>query len=69
MKQSTHQQSPGALTLHTPVLPRLPEKILQMVAAIYAEHGGAECMSLGDWHDVEEELNSRLLNEYHEQQQ
>ena len=69
MKQSAHQQSPGALTLHTSVLPRLPEKILQMVAAIYAAHGGAECMSLGDWHDVEEELNSRLLNEYHEQQQ
>jgi len=69
MKQSTHQQSLGALTLHTPLLPRLQEKILQAMAAIYAAHGGAERMSLGEWHDVEEELKSRLENEYHEQQQ
>ena len=56
-------------SLHTPVLPRLPEEILRLMAAIYAAHGGAERMSLGEWHDVEEELKSRLENEYHEQQQ
>ncbi len=65
----TPQQSTSALTLHTPVLPRLPDRILRMVAAIYAAHGGAECMTLGEWHDVEEELNSRLESEYYEQQQ
>jgi hypothetical protein len=46
MKQSTYHQSLGALTLHTPVLPRLPEKILRLMAAAYAAHGGTECMSL-----------------------
>lgn len=69
MKQSTHQQLLGAVTLHTPVLPRLPEKILRLMNAAYAAHGGAERMRLGEWHDVEEELKSKLENEYHEQQQ
>ena len=69
MKQSTYQQSLGALTLHTPVLPRLPEKILRVMAASYTAHGGAEHMTLDEWRYVEQELKQRLEHEHHEQQQ
>jgi len=55
-------------TLHAPVLPRLPEKILRLMDAAFAARGGAERMSLSQWHDVEEELKSRLEDKYHEQQ-
>ncbi len=65
-QRSTFNRS---FTLHTPVLPRLPEKILRLMAAIYAAHGGPERMSLGEWHDVAEELKSRLENDCHERQQ
>lgn len=56
-------------TLHVPVLPQLPEKILRLMDAAYAARGGAERMSLGQWHDVEEELKSRLEDEHEEHQQ
>ncbi len=56
-------------TLHTPVLPRLPEKFLRLMDAAYAAHGGAERMSLGEWHDVEEELKHRIEHENQEHQQ
>ena len=72
MKQSTHQQSLGAslvaLTLHTPVPARLPEKILRLMAAAYAAHGGTECMSLDAVRELEQTLKRRFENE-HEQRQ
>jgi hypothetical protein len=69
MRTNTYQHSAGALALHAPMLPRIPERIRRLVNAAYAAHGGAERMRLGEWHDVEEELKFRLENEYHEQQQ
>jgi hypothetical protein len=59
----------GALTLHTPVLPRLPERIRRLVNAAYAEHGGAHQMTLGTWREVAEELKRKLVNKCHEHQQ
>jgi len=58
-----HQQSTSALTLHSPVLPPLPEQIRRLVNVTYSVHGGVEHMSLGDWRDVEQELKRRLENE------
>ncbi len=56
-------QSTVALTLRTPVLPRFPERLRQLVNAAYAAHGGAERMSLAEWRDLEQELNRRFENE------
>jgi hypothetical protein len=67
-RMSNLQSSTVTLTLHTPVLPRLPKSIRQLVNAAYAAHGGAERMRLGEWLAVEEELKQRLKNEYHEHQ-
>jgi len=58
-----HQQSTRALTLHTPVLPQLPERIRGLANATYSVHGGVEHMSLDDWREVEQELRRRLENE------
>ena len=51
------------------MLPRIPERIHRLVNAAYATHGGADHMTLDEWHDVEEELKRKLVNEYHEHQQ
>ena len=59
----------NALTLFAAVLPRLPERLCELVQAAYAAHGGAENMSLNDWRDLELELKRRLENEYPEHQQ
>lgn len=61
-KLNTHtpQTSNVFLALHTPVTPKLPEKIRQLVSAACAAHGGAEHMTLDQWRDVERELQSRL---------
>ncbi len=69
MRTNNYQHSAGARTLHTPVLRRLPEKILRLMAAIYAAYGSPERMTLNEWHDVEEELKPKLENKYHEHQQ
>ena len=61
-------QPTNALTLHPPVLPRLPERIRRLVNAAYAAYGAAENMTLDKWRDVEEELKRKLANEYHEHQ-
>ena len=50
------QQSIRVLTPHTPVLPRLPNRIRRLVNAAYAARGGAERMSLDQWREVEQEL-------------
>ena len=63
-----HQQPRGALTLHTPVLPPLPERIRQLVSAAYATRGGAEHMTLDAWRDVEQEIKRRLENEQQQPQ-
>ena len=64
-----NSQPTNALSLHTPVLPRFPEKIRRLVDAAYAAHGGAHQMTLDEWRGVEEELKRKLVNEYYEQQQ
>jgi len=63
-----HPPPINALTLHTPVLPPLPEPIRRLVNAVYATHGGAEHMSLDAWRDVEHELKQRLENEHQQPQ-
>ncbi len=55
-----YHQPTGAATLHTPVLPRLPGKVLRLLNATYAAHGGAQYMSLDVWRDIEQELKRRL---------
>jgi len=59
-----HPQTANALTLHTPVLPRLPAKIRRLVRAAYAAHGGAESMKLDEWREMEQELKRKLENEH-----
>lgn len=59
------QQTAKALTLHTPVLPRLPANIHHLVVAAYASRGGMEHMTLQDWRDAEQQLISRFQNENH----
>ena len=59
-----HPQTANALTLHTPVLPRLPAKIRRLVRAAYAAHGGAESMKLDEWREMEQELKRTLENEH-----
>ena len=58
------QQSIHVLTPHTPVLPRLPNRIRRLVNAAYAALGGAEQMSLDQWRAVERQLVRKLENEY-----
>lgn len=53
----------GARTLHTPVLPALPEDLRQLLTAAYGAHGGAERMSLAAWRNLEQELEGRLEHE------
>ncbi len=67
-RNDKHQQPTGALTLHTPVLPPLPERIRRLVSVAYATHGGAEQMTLDAWRDVEQEIKRRLENEQQEPQ-
>lgn len=50
----------GALTLHTPVFPRLPERIRRLVDRAYTARGGPEHMNLDEWRDVEHELEQKL---------
>jgi len=69
MRMNSYQHSAGALTLHAPVLPRLPDRIRRLVNAVYAAHGGADHMTLDEWRDVEETLKRKLVNKYHEHQQ
>jgi len=61
-----HQKPADTATLHTPVLPPLPEKLLRLLKATYAAHGGAQYMSLDAWRDMERELKQRLENELQE---
>ena len=66
---NNYQHSAGALALHAPMLPRVPERIRRLVNAAYAAHGGADHMTLDEWYDVEEELKRKLENEHQEHQQ
>ena len=68
-RTENHPQTANALTLHTPVLPRLPGKLRHLVMAAYAPHGGTKPMTLDAWRDVEQQLIRRLQNENHEHQQ
>jgi|GEM_PF-5843519 hypothetical protein len=54
----------SARTLHTPVLPPLPERIRLLVNDAYAARGGANRMTLDDWRDAEQEVKQRLENEW-----
>ena len=63
-RMSRPHQSTSAPTLHTPVLPQLPERIRLLVNATYSVQGGVEHMSLNDWRAVEQELKRRLENEH-----
>ena len=65
---SRPHQSTSAPTLHTPVLPQLPERIRMLVNATYSVHGGVEHMSLDAWRDAEQELKRKLEDEYQESQ-
>ena len=65
-RMENHQQSISASTLHTPVLPGLPDSIRRIINATYAAHGGAEHMTLDEWRDLEQQLKRRLQNEQHD---
>jgi len=67
-RMNRSQQSTSAPTLHTPVLPQLPERIRRLANATYSVHGGIEHMSLDDWREVEQELKRRLENEHQKYQ-
>ena len=60
LETSDHEQLKSATTLHTLVLPRLPERILRLVSGAYATHGGAEHMTLDEWRDLEQQLKRKL---------
>ena len=53
-------------TLHTLLLPRLPEEVRRFLKATYAARGGAEHMTLREWREVEQELTRRLEYEHNE---
>jgi hypothetical protein len=53
----------GAFTLHTLILPRVPERIRRFVNATYAANGGPEHMSLNNWIDADEKVERKLKNE------
>jgi hypothetical protein len=55
-----HRPGRSAGTLHTPVLPELPEQIRLLVQAVCAAHGGMGRMSLDEWRDLEQQLKRRL---------
>ena len=54
------QQARSFGTLHTPVLPGLPERIRRLVNAACAARGGMGRMSLNEWRDLEQQLKRRL---------
>jgi hypothetical protein len=68
-RTKNHLQKANAVTLHTPVLPRLARNIRRLVMAAYAPHGGTTNMTLDAWRDVEQQLIRRLQNENHHHQQ
>jgi hypothetical protein len=68
-RTENYPQTANALTLHNPVLPRLPAKLRRLVMAAYAPHGGTNHMTLDAWRDVEQQLIRRFRNENHEHQQ
>jgi hypothetical protein len=55
-----HQPARSAGTLHTPVLPVLPEQIRLLVQGACAAKGGMGHMSLDEWRDLEQQLKRRL---------
>ena len=57
---NSDRRATSARTLHTPTLPRLPERISRLVIAAYAAHGGAENMTFDEWRGVEEDLKRKL---------
>ena len=68
-KTENHPQAENALTLHTPVLPRLPAKLHRLVMAAYASQDGTQHMTFDAWRDVEQQLIRRLQNENQQHQQ
>jgi hypothetical protein len=55
------QQLSSAPMLHTPALQRLPGRILRLLEACYAKHGGAHRMTLGQWRDLEQQLKQTAI--------
>ena len=63
MKEPRPLNIPGAKrvgTLHNKVLSRVLDEIRSLVNATYAEHGGMDHLTLGEWCDLEQEIKRRL---------
>jgi hypothetical protein len=54
----------SAPTLHTLVLPRLPQRIRRLVDTAYTARGGADHMHLDQWRDVEQELEQMVEHQF-----
>lgn len=51
---------PTGGTLRTPVVSVLPDKIRRLLNAACAARGGADCMTLNDWRETEQEIKRQL---------